>query len=449
MWEAMFGDQNADAKTLYAKISSVWLLGIEYSIHSDLRKHRQAARKMSPKELRDSIMKDIQKRNKRIYEDFYSRPWFTYREDFPAIGPLSLTSDAGWGCMLRTSQMMFCQGFLTHNLGRDWRFDPRNEMSETYGEILRWFLDSPEQRCPYSLHNLLKHAKCVDKKVGEWFGPQAACIVFKRCHEAHMNPKSASKLPIMYISSDGTMYLDQVLSTCAERKGGDGDLGNIIGRDEVGRKSGYKSGDGNLSEAERMILAQSCWKPMIIVIPVRLGLDSVNPGYINGLLRCLKLPQSLGFVGGRPRSSLYFLGFQEDRLIYLDPHTIQKTRPRDERLTKNSSTFHCGRLRTLKITEIDPSLALGFYCRDKGEFMHLWSCIEEMQTDTYPPFRVATKTPKYEDFDVDMLQEEVEKDPKEKKIDKLNKGTDNKREGERQKDRAKHSDSQDDGFILI
>ncbi len=62
---------------------------------------------------------------------------------------------------------------------------------------------------------------------------------------------------------------------------------------------------------------------MILLIPVRLGVEKLDSRYIEGLKKCLQMEQSLGFVGGKPRSSLYFVGYQSDRLLYLDPHTVQ------------------------------------------------------------------------------------------------------------------------------
>lgn len=50
----------------------------------------------------------------------------------------------------------------------------------------------------------------------------------------------------------------------------------------------------------------------------------VNELYLPQLSAVLTFPQSVGIVGGRPGSSLYFLGVQGNAVMYLDPHEVQQ-----------------------------------------------------------------------------------------------------------------------------
>ena len=65
--------------------------------------------------------------------------------------------------------------------GADWNL--RNDIQRgIHGEILRWFLDSPGPRHPYSIHNIIRLAAKFNKKAGEWFEPSTVSLVLKYVH---------------------------------------------------------------------------------------------------------------------------------------------------------------------------------------------------------------------------------------------------------------------------
>ncbi|CAN0494472.1 unnamed protein product, partial [Ectocarpus sp. 12 AP-2014] len=52
---------------------------------------------------------------------------------------------------------------------------------------------------------------------------------------------------------------------------------------------------------------------VVLLVPLRLGLDELSAGYIPSLLETLRVPQSLGFLGGRPNHAIFFIGAQGTR----------------------------------------------------------------------------------------------------------------------------------------
>jgi len=53
-----------------------------------------------------------------LHSDVKSRLLLTYRKNFPPIGDSGMTSDRGWGCMLRCGQMVVAQALINQHLGK-------------------------------------------------------------------------------------------------------------------------------------------------------------------------------------------------------------------------------------------------------------------------------------------------------------------------------------------
>lgn len=364
-----------------------------------------------------------------FYADFYSRIALTYRSGFPGIpcAPVStsgvhgmlntlgmtigrgnqkqdgLTSDTGWGCMLRTGQSLLANTLVDVHLGRDWRRplpalpiqrppSPSPDPTITpapvpslgrYARLLSLFLDDPSPSAPFSVHRFALEGKQLGKEVGEWFGPSTAAGAIKTL--VHGYP--AAGLAVCSVV-DGSVY-----------------------RSEVQAASG-----GN-------------WQtPVLLLIGLRLGIDGVNPIYHEGVQGVFKFPQSVGIAGGRPSSSYYFVGAQAGALFYIDPHHPKPAvahQPLPTELFSAASatplspsnaaqqadaasleaffaeaypdaalrSYHSERVRKMALASMDPSMLLGFLVRNEADWADFQTRVHALAKAHSPIFALADSPP--------------------------------------------------------
>ncbi|KAI4313637.1 hypothetical protein L6164_026596 [Bauhinia variegata] len=277
-------------------------------------------------------------------QDFFSKILITYRKGFDPIGDSKYTSDVNWGCMIRSSQMLAAQALLFHKLGRSWRKPLDKSMDQEYIDILQLFGDS--EASPFSIHNLLQAGKGYGLSVGSWVGPYAMCrtleVLARSWRERYVLEEQPLPMAIYVVSGDE-----------------DGERG---GAPVVCIEDATKC----CSEFSR---GQAAWTPLLLLVPLVLGLDKVNPRYIPLLKSTFTFPQSLGILGGKPGASTYIVGVQNGKAFYLDPHDVQPVvNINGDNQEANTSSYHCNVIRYIPLDSIDPSLAIGFYCRDKDDF---------------------------------------------------------------------------------
>nr|XP_028960817.1 cysteine protease ATG4-like isoform X2 [Malus domestica] len=350
--------------------SDIWLLGVCYKVSQD----------------DSSGDAPINNGLGAFEQDFSSRILMTYRKGFEAIGNSKYTSDVNWGCMLRSSQMLVAQALLFHRLGRSWTRPLHKPLDEAYIGILYHFGDS--ETSTFSIHNLLQAGRAYDLAAGSWVGPYAMCRTWEtlvRCRR------------------EATDLDDQPLPMAVY----------IVSGDEDGERGGAPV--VCIEDASRHCLefsrGQVDWTPILLLVPLVLGLEKVNPRYIPSLRATFTFPQSLGIMGGKPGASTYIIGVQDEKALYLDPHEVQPCRSLSSRcesfwetvrfwattgisngclhdvfflgdfsgwkavinirrddLEADTLSYHCNVIRHIPLDLIDPSLAIGFYCRDRDDF---------------------------------------------------------------------------------
>ncbi|KAL4648226.1 cysteine protease ATG4A isoform X1 [Arapaima gigas] len=330
-----------------------------------------------------------------LLSDVRSRLWFTYRKKFSPIGGTGPSSDAGWGCMLRCGQMILAQALVCWHLGREWRWDKDRSPPEEYWRILHCFLDKKDS-C-YSIHQMAQMGVGEGKLVGEWYGPNTVAQVLKKL--ALFDDWNSLAV---YVSMDNTVVIEDIKKLCHQTGGcalrtAPGDLGGPF---EAGASRGHGS-------PQPHSYTSSGWRPLLLIIPLRMGINHINPVYIQALKECFKMPQSLGVLGGKPNLAFYFIGFLGEELIYLDPHTTQLAVESEAGGAVDDQSYHCNRSpHRMKVTSLDPSVALGFFCKTEEDFdswcalvqqeilkksrLRMFELVEE-HPPHWPPFVPPTK----------------------------------------------------------
>ena len=351
--------------------------------------------------------------------------WFTYRCDFPCIEPYGITSDAGWGCMLRALQMMMGQAVRLHYKSRDWR--PQQSLAFRRQDpflrsVLTWFADFPSaDQSIYSLHNMVAAGLAkYDKLPGEWYGPGTACYVLRdlvALHEQQQQRRRSVNNPKqqifrVHVASGGTVYRDAIENVVARRAVAERamlqqEIADQLAHpldtawEEVGDPHAGSGGDLPWDTA------------LLLLIPLRLGLKSFNTDYCEQIAHIFSLPQSVGVLGGRPRGARWFYGAVSDgsKIFGLDPHIVQAApRTRTARVNGQPTSVvefsdeymqsvHTTYTEVFSLARMDPSIGLGFYCRDRTDLENLFSSLQKWKEE-HPSapdlFTVADKSPDYE-----------------------------------------------------
>ncbi|OQS01068.1 cysteine protease family C54 [Thraustotheca clavata] len=322
--------------------------------------------------------------------------WLTYRRDFAQMVPYEFTSDAGWGCMLRTAQMMLCEALLRNlSIHRTTRFcwKDNETLAPEVVQVLRSFVDSPKEEdgCFYAIHRMVQVGMKYDMLPGEWYGPTTAAQVLRDLVNAQIDSNLC-----MYVPQDGVIYTDEINKLCVTK----------WVHEQPSTSNASVLYDPLLNPPK--IDTSAPWnKSIFILIPLRLGLDQLNTTYIPALTQVFEFPQSLGIIGGKRGHSVYFVGARGHQFHILDPHTVHPTTEVDGSFptATHARTIHSTDHLVMEVDYIDPSLAVGFYCRNRQDYNDLCTRLSVMAASTTCPITKRRYMPR---ITLDLLRKRSE-----------------------------------------
>jgi cysteine protease ATG4 len=338
----------------------------------------------------DSVSFPVRRRHE------FSLYWFSYRSLFPPLPPYPITTDAGWGCMLRASQMLLAEGIRRHARGRLWQPSTAARDDKFDESILTAFADQPSKTCPFSIHALCRAGLGHDKYPGEWVGPQAACHVLRDAIDVADDSSAlwGDKRIKVFVAEGSCLYVDEVenymtppaaaaVAVAAASRGGS----NTAATTTAATRDLTDSDPFDplfhpppVPDAPPVVWT----KALIVLVPLCFGnfrtMKQASREKRGKIKDFFAMEQCLGALGGTPRHAIWFYGCSsndgaETALYGLDPHTVQfgpgMNRNGTVALSKDyRKSVHTNGCST-QMNDIDPTLALGFYVQDRAAFLDL------------------------------------------------------------------------------
>lgn len=132
---------------------------------------------------------------------------------------------------------------------------------------------------------------------------------------------------------------------------------------------------------------------VLVLLPLMLGVNKVETRYYSLIKLLLKMNDSVGIIGGMTRSALYFVGFQNDSLIYLDPHIVKIALKSNDELYSSLDSFVSDKARLLPLSKVKASMSVGFYFNSQEAFNRFQRGVEGTRSILQGIISVVNRSP--------------------------------------------------------
>ena len=357
----------------------------------------------------EEIQKFNNKFSKIIYVSYRSR----FKPQINVKNNKEYTSDCGWGCMIRSSQMILCRAIY-----KIFKYKYKSEKNLIYHVIpfvmdknldlvkykylgfdnyinkLKEFgkKDIVQIDPPFSIHKIVILGESFGRASGEWFSDFELPKIYNIINTTF------SIIPdLSIIHYNSFIELNTILEKCFKVDDSENKENNIINDKENNNVFNFE-GKNYLME-----------KMGLIFVSVRLGLDNITPEYFPSIFKLFSCKECLGFIGGKKwtNSASYFFGYYENFLLYLDPHFNNQSI--DHLDNDNINTYTNKIIYKIDIKTLKAGFTIGFLFRNLKEFNELLVFFKEQQKLENPCFAYSDGKVK-DEIIKDQINEISEKD---------------------------------------
>ena len=325
-----------------------------------------------------------------------------YRRQINIKNKYEYNSDCGWGCMIRSSQMIFAR--MLYKIFKQIYKNQYDSKTLTISAIpyfmddyiilddlkgsdylvlgldsyinkLKLFLKEKIEKNqykkseiqsidpPFSIHKICIIGEIFGRTCGEWFSDFELPDIYEIINTTF---NIIPNLSIMHFNTN--IEMNKILEKCFEKENDDKNP-NL-----------FKNNYFIINQNEKYKLK----KMGAIFVSVRLGISMISPEYFPSIKKLFECRQFLGFIGGKADSASYFFGYCDDSLLYLDPHLNQQS---DSYLDdKTKDTYINKTVFELDFKSLQCAFTAGFLFRNLNEFSKLIDFLKKYNDENCPCF---------------------------------------------------------------